>query len=88
MKKQSKLKVVSMSLFRCRESIAVLEHLLERALKGEIKGLAVCAMPLKGPEEIVFTDQYRRNPSMAASATMRTLLAQIQTEEDDSAFMP
>lgn len=78
------MSVTRITEFRSRETVAVLEHLLERAKRGELIGIAMCALPTHGPEEITFTDLYRRNPAAASNACMRVSwrLTQMQDELD------
>jgi hypothetical protein len=78
------MKVTSMTQYRSREAVTVLRHLLARAERGEIVGLALCAKPELGPEEIVFAGIYRTNPSSAVNASMRMSwrLTQLQDEID------
>lgn len=76
--------VKSLAEHRCRETVKVLEHLLELGRRGEIVGMAVSVATADGQEEIVFTDSYRRNPSKAVGAAMRMSwrLTQLQDELD------
>lgn len=76
--------VTNISANRSRETVAVLEHLLQRARSGEIVGLALCARPERGPEEIVFAGLYRSSPEKAVNASMRMSwrLTQLQDELD------
>lgn len=76
--------VTAIATYRSRETVAALEYLLERARRGEIIGLALCAKPLSGPEEIVFADDYRKKPGKALSAAMRMSwrLTQLADEQD------
>ena len=68
----------------------MLRHLLEQAERGQIEGLAICAKPSRGPEEIVFTGLYRTNPGKAVNASMRMSwrLTQLQDEMDAREFAP
>jgi hypothetical protein len=79
--------VVSMIEHRSREAVTMLEHLLARAKKGEIIGIALCAKPAHGPEEIAFAGLYRSNPAKACNAAMRMSwrLTMLQDEIDAAA---
>jgi hypothetical protein len=78
------MSVTSLIEYRSREAVVMLEHLLGRAKNGEIIGLAVCAKPTHGPEEIAFAGLYRSNPAKACNASMRMSwrLTQLQDEID------
>lgn len=65
------MNVVSLARFASRDSIAVLEALLEKAARGEIIGLAVCFEDRQGREECALTGSFSRTPDRAAAAALR-----------------
>jgi hypothetical protein len=78
------MKVVPIRSFVCRETVAVLQHLMARAQAGDLRGLALTARTPDGHEEIVFTGIYSSNPAKAVNATMRMSwrLTQLQDDKD------
>lgn len=78
------MSVTSISQYRGREVTAVLRSLLARAERGELEGVALCALPTAGPEEIVFSDLYRRDPARAVRAANK-LSWQITMMQDQLA---
>lgn len=53
----------------CNETIAVLRFLLEKALRGELRGLVLCYWSSQGGREhVLLTDLYRARPEHAFSA--------------------
>lgn len=52
----------------CKETIAVLRVLLQKALRGELRGLALCYWTLNGGSVVVLTGSYRAQPERALSA--------------------
>lgn len=65
------MNVVSLARFASRDSVAVLEALLEKALQGELTGLAVCFEDRKGREDCALTGCFARRPDRAAAAALR-----------------
>ena len=65
------MNVVSIHQSSCHETVAVLQHLLDLAKSGQLRGLAVCAKFASQKEEISFTGDYRQYPSQAVNASMR-----------------
>jgi hypothetical protein len=62
--------VVNLAEFRNRDTLAVLRALIERAIRGELFGLAVCALR-PGHEDIYFTGMYLADPAKAVNAAAR-----------------
>jgi phage tail tape-measure protein len=73
--------VVHLTERRSRETVAALQHALNRALKGEIQGLALAMKPVRGPAEIVFTDLFRRKPAEAAASALRMSIRLNELQE-------
>ena len=78
--------VVPMGRRPCRESIAVLQHLLALAHGGDLRGLAVCAKDSTGFEHIAFAGEYLSDPAKAVNAANRMSwrLTQMQDERDST----
>jgi hypothetical protein len=74
----------------CRATVAVLQHLLDRALAGDVRGLAVCAKGTDGREEIAFSGDYHDDPARAVNAAMRMSwrLTRMQDEMDEARTAP
>ena len=53
------------------ETVAVLQSLLAKAKRGEIKGVVLCYRTSEGNEDAAFTGCYRARMADAAYATMR-----------------
>lgn len=84
------MNVTRITEYRSKEAVTVLKHLLAQAEQGLIDGLAICAKPTRGPEEILFTGEYRTNPGKGVNASMRMSwrLTQLQDELDAKEFAP
>jgi hypothetical protein len=78
--------VVQIVEYTARDTVAVLKSLLSRALRGEIRGLAVCYRTDKGEEESAFTGNYKHHPEDGLAATMR--LSWRLTQARDRKFGP
>lgn len=52
----------------CRETVLVLRYLLHEALRGELRGLALCYWPSDGAGRVVLTGPYRSQPVLALGA--------------------
>lgn len=61
----------------CRETIAILRVLLEMAIKGEIRGLALCYRSAEGKDEVRFTGPYRERMENAIGAALRMKWAAV-----------
>lgn len=70
------------------ETVAVLQHLLDRAKRGEIIGLALCARTIRHREEISFTGMYRQHPDRAVNASMRMSWRMTQMQDDNEGTRP
>jgi hypothetical protein len=62
--------VVSLAEYRNRDTLAVLRSLIDRAARGELFGLVVCALR-PGHEDIYFTGMYGADPARAVNAAAR-----------------
>lgn len=60
------LRVVAFTV--CKETVAVLRELLQKALSGQVRGLAVCYRTTDGGSEVVLTGSYQAQPELALSA--------------------
>lgn len=76
-----KMKVVPIHAGTCKESIAVLQHLLAEAHSGKLLGLAICAY-VSGQEEITFTGMYRKHPARGVNASLRMSVRLAQLQDD------
>lgn len=54
-----------------RETVAVLRDLLQRALTGQLRGLALCYWSAEGASVVLLTGVYRAQPEHALSAADR-----------------
>lgn len=52
----------------CRETVVVLRYLLHKALRGELRGLALCYWPSEGGSRVFLTGPYRAQPVLALGA--------------------
>jgi hypothetical protein len=75
------MNVVPIQAGFCKETVAVLEHLLARARSGTCRGVAVCS-DLQGQDKVVFTGKYRRSPAQGVNAAMRISVRLAQLQED------
>lgn len=80
------MEVVPIGNYRARDSVAVLKYLLQRAAKGELLGLAVCAQTTDGEEEVLLTDVFRRRPRRASHAATRIFWRSMQVQDDLDMF--
>lgn len=51
-----------------RETVVVLRYLLHKALRGELRGLALCYWPAEGNGRVFLTGPYRSQPVHAMGA--------------------
>lgn len=73
--------VISLVKLTARDTIAVLRALLDLALSGKLRGVAICYRDSEGHEDVAFTGIYRDAPAYAASAGMRLLeLAKVEEQ--------
>lgn len=63
---------------RSDDSVAVLEHMLQQAKSGKVRGILLCHTSDKGVEEPMFTGMYRRRPTLALNAALNLLLRLTQ----------
>lgn len=55
----------------CSETVAVLRVLLRRALRGELRGLALCYRKTTGGDEVILAGVHRAHPENAFIAAVR-----------------
>ena len=63
--------VFSLVKHTARDTIAVLRALLELALSGKLRGVAICYRDTEGNEEVALTGIYRTHPVYAVNAGVR-----------------
>lgn len=80
------MSVIKLLTYRCQDTIAVLRVLLAKAIKGELRGLALCYRTENGEEDTVFTGIYKAHPDTALGAGMRMSMA--MTREHDARMGP
>lgn len=80
------MEVRNIADYRCRETVAVLTHLLERARTGELTGVALCTRAHNQPVELVFTDAFRRDPEQALRAALRLSRRINQLSDENTKF--
>lgn len=52
----------------CKETVSVLRYLLQLAIKGELRGIAVCYWRSGDVREVLLTGAYQQQPEHAFSA--------------------
>lgn len=52
----------------CKETIAILRDLLQKALRGELRGMALCYWTVNGGSVVLLTGAYRAQPERALGA--------------------
>lgn len=62
--------VLELVKYTCRDTIAVLKVLLSMAIKGELRGLALCYRTQDGEESTIFTGLYKAHPGTAVNAVL------------------
>jgi hypothetical protein len=65
------MKVTQLVEYRHRKTLAVLESLRRQVLRGEIRGLAVCAKRADNRDQISVTGDYRDDPTQGATVAMK-----------------
>lgn len=63
--------VFSLVKHTARDTIAVLRALLELALDGKLRGVAICYRDEEGNEEVALTGIYKTHPVYAVNAGVR-----------------
>ncbi len=65
-----------------RETVMVLECLLEKARAGKLESVSAMFELVNGTEEAVFTGRYKADPAKAVNASLRLSMrvAQLQNE--------
>lgn len=74
--------VIELVKYTCRDTLAVLKVLLSMAVKGELRGLALCYRTEDGEEETVFTGIYKAHPANAVNAAMRLSWGLTQMQDN------
>jgi hypothetical protein len=70
--------VLQLVKYSARDTIEALRVLLAMALRGELRGLALCYRRADGTEESVFTGAYKSNPASAINASLRLSVTLMQ----------
>lgn len=70
--------VLQLVKYSARDTIEALRVLLAMALRGELRGLALCYRKADGTEESVFTGAYKANPASAINASLRLSVSLMQ----------
>lgn len=65
------MRVIELAKYSSRDTVATLKVLLDMALKGELRGLAVCYRDKDQEEHSVFTGLYKVEPKKAVDASLR-----------------
>lgn len=55
----------------CQDTVAISKWMVREALKGKLRGLAVCFRTIEGEEKFVFTGAYRSRPESAIGGAAR-----------------
>lgn len=76
------MNVTSLASYRYREELAVLDRLTRRLMRGEIRGLAICALGSDNNEEISVTGNYRADPRQGVAVGMRLSWRLTQLADD------
>jgi hypothetical protein len=76
--------VIELVKYRCRDTLTALRVLLSMAMKGEIRGLALCYRTEDGAEHTVFTGAYEVNQGNAVNAAMRLSVALTMAQDSVS----
>jgi hypothetical protein len=74
------MNVVRMDLYRCRETVALLEALLEKARAGAVVGVALCYVTPSGFEDALIAGRYSADGGAAAALRLSMRLAGSQGE--------
>jgi hypothetical protein len=69
--------VLELVKYTNKDTVAVLRVLLSKAVKGEIRGVAICYRDSEGLEEALFTGAFKQ-PGAAAGASLRMSMALMQ----------
>jgi len=64
--------------YTARETIEILRTLLAMAIRGELRGIALCYRTADGAEASLFTGAYKANPGLAHKASMKLSLTLMQ----------
>jgi hypothetical protein len=75
--------VFSLVKYTARDTIAVLRALLELALSGKLRGVAICYRDTEGNEEVALTGIYRNNSAYAVNAGVRLKTDGARTADFD-----
>lgn len=68
----------------CADTVAVMSVLLERALRGELRSVAVCHRTADGRDEVILTGAYKVRAENALGAALRMQQAAEQQLEPPS----
>jgi hypothetical protein len=73
------MSVIELVKYSSRDTVATLKVLLHMALKGQVRGLAVCYRDVEQEEHSVFTGLYKVAPERAADASLRLSMKLLKT---------
>lgn len=59
----------------CGETVSVLRVLLKLALRGELRGLALCYRERRGGDHVILAGMYRAHPESSFAAAVRIKVA-------------
>jgi hypothetical protein len=74
--------VLSLVKHTARDTISVLRALLELALAGNLRGVAICYRDSEGNEGVALTGIYRAHPEYAVNAGARLKHDGVMSSED------
>lgn len=52
----------------CMETVTALQHLLHRAVRGQLRGIVLCTWSVDRGSEVILTGAYRAQPERALGA--------------------
>lgn len=76
------MSVVVLADYKNTETISVLRCLLNKAVSGELAGMAMCFKLKDGSEEACFTGLFKEDPAKAVNAAMRLSWKLTQLQDD------
>lgn len=74
--------VIELAKYSSRDTVATLKVLLDMALKGNLRGLAVCYRTQDQEENSVFTGLYKLEPEKAVNASLRLSVTLMRANGD------
>lgn len=76
--RENNVNVIKLAQYTARDTIDLLRTLLAMAIRGELRGVALCYRRADGTEDSVFTGLYKSNPASAMNASMKMSIAMMQ----------